>query len=252
MTRILVTGAGGRLGGAVLGRLGGEAELRAVSRSARTGGKVEWVVADLTTGQGIAAAVDGVDVILHLASAPYKGRYTRRVELDGTAALLAAARQAGIGHIVYISIVGVDRVPWGYFRTKLAAEKLVRTGGVPWTILRVTQFYEFLDQALTGMSRIGLLVAEPGSGIQPVDVRDVAGELAARVAAGPAQTVLEYGGPEVIDFAEAVRAWRRARKQRPILRMRLPGGFGRAVRAGDLTTAARPSGTITWSEYLSG
>ncbi|WP_157246484.1 SDR family oxidoreductase [Nonomuraea typhae] len=251
MTRIVVTGASGRLGRAVLAGLAG-AEVRAISRSPRSGGDVEWMVADLTTGDGLAAAVTGADTILHLASAPYRGRYTREVELKGTSRLLAAAREAGVRHLVYTSIVGVDRIPWGYFATKLAAEDLVRAGRVPWTILRVTQFHEFVDQALKGVARSGFLVADAGITAQPVDVRDVAGELAARVSEGPALDVLEYGGPEVLDLGGALAAWQRARGRRPVLRVRVPGKLGRAFRAGYLTTAARPSGKITWAEYLAG
>lgn len=251
--RILVTGGSGRLGRAVLERLsGGGFHVRAVSRGRRPSGEVEWVVADLTTGDGVAAAVAGVDVIVHLAAAPYKGRYTAQVELDGTRRLLAAARAAGVRHVIYTSIVGVDRVPWGYFRTKVRAESVIRSGGVPWTIVRVTQFHEFVDQALRGLARLGVMVVDPGIEAQPVDVRDVAGVLTERVAAGPAESVIEYGGPQVLDADVALEQWMRARGvRRRVLRLRLPGKLGRAFRAGHMTTKARPTGTITWADYLS-
>lgn len=211
------------------------------------------MVADLTTGHGLAEAVSGADVVLHLASAPYKGRYTRRVELDGTAALLAAAREAGVRHLVYVSIVGVDRVPWGYFRTKVRAERLVRDGGVPWSIVRATQFHEFVAEAFQGMARFGVMVVDPGVPAQPVDVRDLAGHLAGVVARGPAGAIEEYGGPQTLTMEEAVRRWLRVRGlRRPVLRVRVPGALGRAFRAGHLVTEAAPAGAITWDDYLAG
>ncbi|MEV4477497.1 NAD(P)H-binding protein [Nonomuraea sp. NPDC049504] len=248
-----MTGGSGRLGRVVLEKLVGAGyDVRAASRVPRAAaGDVRWVVADLTTGAGVAEAVSGADVVLHLASAPYKGRYTRRVELDGTAALLRAARAAGVRHLVYVSIVGVDRVPWGYFRTKVRAERLVRDDGVPWTILRATQFHEFVAAGLKGMAGFGFMVVDPGVPMQSVDVRDVAGRLLALVARGPGGTIEEYGGPEVLTMEDAVRRWQRARGlRRPVLRLRLPGASGRAFRAGHLTTEAHPRGTITWDDYL--
>ncbi|MER6948863.1 NAD(P)H-binding protein [Nonomuraea sp. NPDC000554] len=250
---VLVTGGSGRLGRVLLdGLVESGFDVRAVSRVARPGsGGVRWFVADLTTGEGVAEAVRGADVVVHLASAPYKGRYTGRVELGGTSALLAAARDAGVRHLVYTSIVGVDRVPWGYFQTKVRAERLVAAGGVPWTIVRVTQFHQFVDQAFTGLARLGFMVADPGVPAQPVDVRDVASRLLSVVRRGPAETVEEYGGPEVLSMAEAAEQWLRARGlRRRVLRVRLPGRLGRAFRAGHLTTAAQPAGKITWGGYL--
>ncbi|MFG3437444.1 SDR family oxidoreductase [Nonomuraea sp. NPDC047897] len=253
MTSVLVTGGSGRLGRAVLNDLTGAGfEVRAASRAARAPSMgVRWVVADLTDGHGMAEAVSGVDVIVHLASAPYKGRYTRRVELDGTSALLAAARQAGARHLIYTSVVGADHVPWGYFRTKVEAERLVKEGGVPWTILRATQFHEFVDQALRAMARLGALVVDPEIRAQPVDVRDLARHLTSLVERGPSGKIEEYGGPEVLTMAEAAEVWLRARGlSRKILRVRLPGRLGRRFRAGHLTTQTRPAGEITWDAYL--
>ena len=135
---------------------------------------------------GISEAVSGIEVVVHLASAPYRGRYTVRVDVDGTGRLLTAASQAGVRHLLFISIVGVDRVPWGYFRRKLAAEQVVRDGGAPWSVLRVTQFHSFLDGALRAASRLPALIGDAGIVAQPVDPRDVADAIVARVAAGPA------------------------------------------------------------------
>ncbi|MCM0674237.1 NAD(P)H-binding protein [Micromonospora phytophila] len=250
--RVLVTGAGGRLGREVLPRLRDEGwAVRATSRRARTGLPEEWVVVDLATGEGVAEAVAGVDAVLHLASAPNQGRRTHEVDVLGTRRLVAAAGQAGVRHLVYVSIVGVDRVPIAYYRHKLAAEQVVAAGPVPWTVLRATQFPEFLDEMLRGVSRLGPVIGDRGVLAQPVDPRDVADRLAWRLAAGPLRGVEEYGGPEVLRFDEAVRAWNAARRsRRPLLPLRLPGKVGRALRAGGLVTGATPRGTRSWADHL--
>jgi uncharacterized protein YbjT (DUF2867 family) len=250
--RVLVTGATGTLGRVLLPRLREAGhEVRAMSRRPRAGGDVEWVQADLATGSGLPAAVADVDVIVHLASAPYRGRYTAKVDRGGTRRLVETARAAGVGHLVYVSIVGIDRVPWGYFRTKLAAEEVVKDGQVAWSILRATQFHQLLKNALKAMSRLPVLIIDPGIPVQPVDPDDVAIRLVARITHGPSNMIEEFGGPEVLDVESVLRLWLAARGlKRPILRLRLPGALGRTFRAGYLTTDARPRGRITLQDCL--
>ncbi|MER5457312.1 NAD(P)H-binding protein [Micromonospora sp. NPDC002389] len=248
--RVLVTGAGGRLGGAVLPRLVAQGfQVRATSRRARTGSGVEWVVADLATGAGVAAAVAGVDAILHLASSPT--RRTHEIDVLGTRRLVTAAAEAGVAHLIYISIVGVDRVPYVYYRHKLAAEQVVAAGGVPWTVLRATQFPQFLDELLQKSSKLGPVIADRAVVAQPVDPGEVADKLIELLRAGPRDGIVEYGGPEVLRFDDAVRTWRQARKsRRPMLPVRFPGSLGRELRDGGLVTEAHPTGRRTWADYL--
>ncbi|MGC3858814.1 SDR family oxidoreductase [Micromonospora chersina] len=248
--RVLVTGATGRLGRVALPRLRDEGHtVRAVSRRARSDAGVEWVAADLATGEGLAAAVDGVEAVLHLASSP--DRRTHQIDVLGTRRLVLAAGHAGVGHLVYVSIVGVDRVPLGYYRHKLAAEQVVAAGPVPWSVLRATQFPEFLDELLRSASRLGPVVGDRAVLAQPVDPGEVAGRLTALLAAGPTGRIEEFGGPEVLRYDEAVRAWRAARgSRRPLLPVRIPGRLGRELRAGGLTTTATPTGTRTWADHL--
>ncbi|MGK5737677.1 SDR family oxidoreductase [Micromonospora sp. URMC 103] len=250
--RVLVTGAGGRLGQAVLPRLLDDGHtVRAMSRRPRTDPTVEWAVADLATGAGLAEAVAGVDAVLHLASATNTGRRTHQVDVLGTRRLAVAAGGAGVGHLVYISIVGVDRVPIPYYRHKLAAEQVVAAGPVPWSVLRATQFPQLLDDLLRASSRLGPMIGDRAILAQPVDPGEVAARLAARLTAGPLRGIEEYGGPEVLRFDEAVRAWRAARhSRRPLLPVRIPGRLGRALRDGGLVTTALPRGTRTWADHL--
>ncbi|MFG2165312.1 SDR family oxidoreductase [Micromonospora chersina] len=248
--RVLVTGATGRLGRVALPKLRDEGHtVRAVSRRARSDAGVEWVAADLATGEGLAAAVAGVEAVLHLASSP--NRRTHQIDVLGTRRLVLAAGHAGVGHLVYVSIVGVDRVPLGYYRHKLAAEQVVASGPVPWSVLRATQFPEFLEELLRSASRLGPVLGDPAVLAQPVDPGEVAGRLAAMLAVGPTGRIEEFGGPEVLRYDEAVRAWRAARgSRRPLLPVRIPGRLGRELRAGGLTTTATPTGTRTWADHL--
>jgi uncharacterized protein YbjT (DUF2867 family) len=241
---VLVTGASGTLGAAVLPRLAAEGyDVRPTSRHARPG----WWVADLASGAGVAESVRGVDTVVHLASGSGKNRDT---DIEGTRRLVAAAHEAGVRHLLYVSIVGIERVPISYYRTKLAAEERVRAGAVPWTILRATQFPQLVDQLLTVSSKLGVLIEDRSLLVQPVHVEDVAGRIADLLAAEPSGAV-EFGGPEALRFEELARQWQRARgSKRPVLPIRVPGRAGRELRAGALTTAAEPAGTHTWADYL--
>ena len=249
-TTVLVTGASGTLGGALLPRLA-QAGHRTVAVSRRSRPEPGWVTADLATGAGLSDAVRGAAAIVHLASATSKGAKTADTDVAGTRRLVTAAQQAGVRHLVYVSIVGIDRVPLSYYRAKLAAEEIVRTGLVPWTILRATQFPQLVDGLLTASVRLGVLLADRSLSMQPVHPDDVAQRLVDGLAAGPAGVSEEFGGPEVLRFGELARRWQRARgASHPVLPLRLPGRIAGAVRAGALTTTARPTGTHSWDDYL--
>lgn len=244
---VLVTGATGTLGREVVARLRGDHEVRSMSR--RTG--PDLVTADLGTGAGLAAAVAGVGTVVHLASAAGGGRRTVQVDIAGTRRLLEASAKAGVRHLLYMSIVGIDRVPVSYYRAKLAAEEIVRRGPVPWSIVRATQFPQLLDVVLTYAGKLGVLVIDRGVKVQPVHPRDVAQLLVQRVGTGPTGRVEVFGGPEVLTLAELASAWQAARRTRKrVLPIRVPGAGARAARDGGLTTTARPTGTLTWADYL--
>ncbi|MCW6007104.1 NAD(P)H-binding protein [Micromonospora sp. CPCC 205371] len=251
--RVLVTGATGTLGRAVVPRLRADGcGVRGTARRVGPGGGVEGVVADLGSGAGLDQAVAGADAVVHLASATTQYRRAGEVDVAGTRRLVEASASAGVRHLVYVSIVGIDKIPLGYYRHKLAAERVVRQAEVPWSILRATQFPQLLDERLLpAASVLGVVLGDDGVTIQPVDPRDVADRLAALLDAGPTRAVEDLGGPEVLRYADVVRPWLRARgrKQR-ILRLRFPGRIARAMRAGALTTNAQPTGTRTWEEYL--
>ncbi|GIG91403.1 SDR family oxidoreductase [Plantactinospora endophytica] len=261
---ILITGATGRLGRVLTPELARAGHtVRAASRApagepasagpSGVGGDVHRIRLDLATGDGLPDAVDGVDTIVHLASAPYQRGYTRQVDVVGTRRLVEAAGRAGVRHLVYLSIVGADRVPWPYFRMKIEAESLVAAGPVPWTVLRVTQFHEFLAGAMARLPRLPVLPVDPEITVQPVDVADVAAHLRRRVTAPPGRTTEEFGGPVVLGAGVLFRDWLAARRiRRPLLRVPVPGRLGRSFRAGALVPSTGDRGRITWRQYLAG
>ncbi len=243
--RVLVTGASGNLGSVVLPRLVKDGyDVVGMSRQSRPG----WVTADLETGDGLAEAVRGVDAIVHLASSPTK---TRKTDVEGTRRLVGAAAAAGVRHIMFISIIGVDRVPLSYYRRKVEAEAAIRAGGVPFTILRAAQFPTLVDSMFNGLSKLGPVLLDRNMLCQPVAVEDVADRIADLLAEPPTGGVVELGGPRAERMETLAREWLRARgSKRPIWSIRIPGRFGREVRGGALTTKALPAGTRTWRNYL--
>jgi uncharacterized protein YbjT (DUF2867 family) len=250
--RILVTGGTGTLGRELVPRLQAAGHtVRIMSRRAHNQDNVECATADLATGAGLSPAVAGSDVVAHLATAPYRGRYTHRVDVEGTGRLAAAARVAGTKHLVYVSIVGVDQVPWPYYRAKFAAERQVQGAGVAWSILRATQFHTLIDTALTAASRSPILPVPAQTACQPVDPGEVADRVLALIESGPDQTVSEFGGPEVINGDTLVHQWLQARGlRRRMLFIRIPGKVGAAFRAGYHLTTRQPTGEITWQQWL--
>lgn len=251
---ILVTGASGTLGRLLVPALARRgADVRALSRRERDGdgpggGSFQWAVGDLGTGAGLDEAVDGIDTIVHAAS------NTRgRGKGDGDAAwrLVEAAERGGRRpHLVFISIVGVDRHPFGYFRAKYAAEQAIEAGGLPCTIQRTTQWFQLLDQVLT-LAAKSPVVPVPAAPFQPVDAREVAGRLADLVGGEPLGRAEDMGGPELLDAGELARAYlRMTGKRRVLVPLRVPGKAGRAFRAGVHTCPENRRGKTTWAEYL--
>ena len=147
--RVLVTGGTGTLGSHVVDRLHAAGrEVRVFSRSGGNG----RVRGDLATGDGLEAAVQGVETIVHCASSPAR---TRQVDVGGTHRLLRAAYRAGISHVLFISIVGVDRNPYyPYYRMKLETERIIERSPMPWTILRATQFHGFVLALISTLDRL--------------------------------------------------------------------------------------------------
>ncbi|MFH9004039.1 SDR family oxidoreductase [Streptomyces afghaniensis] len=246
-TPILVTGGTGTLGGHVVPLLRASGhDVRILTRRPRpaTAG-VEYVTGDLLKGEGVEAAVDGVETVLHLAGGP-KG------DDEATRTLVRAASAAGVRHLVYISVVGADRVPLAWMRTKLESERAVADSGIPWTILRAAQFHDLALTMVEKMAKLPVLPVPGGLRLQPVDSREVAARLAELTLGAPSGLVPDLTGPHVYDLAALARPYlRRSGRRRPMLPVRIPGKAGRAYRAGaNLTLEGAEEGKRTWEEFL--
>jgi uncharacterized protein YbjT (DUF2867 family) len=246
-TEILVTGGTGVLGSKVVERLRSEGiEPRVLSRSNRPG----TIRGDLLTGEGLEAAIRGVDTIVHCASSPF--RKPRQTDLEGTERLLAVASGAGVSHVVYISIVGIDRVQsYYYYRVKLETERVVESSPVPHTILRATQFFELVFMAVRALARLPVVPVPKGLLGQPIDAGEVADRMVELALSEPADRVPDVGGPEVRLIDDAVRTYLEVTRMRKrILRFPLPGKTARAMRSGALTCPENRYGHVRWEEFL--
>jgi uncharacterized protein YbjT (DUF2867 family) len=252
---ILVTGGTGTLGRLVITRLlqaGGE--LRVLSRRSREdAGGVEFVTGDLTTGDGIEAAVTGTEIIVHCAG-------TAKGDEDKARHLARASLRAGARHLVFISVVGADRVPiasaidramFGYFGAKLAAERVIADSGLPWTTLRATQFYESLPIVARQLAKVPVIPIPAGVRFQPVDAGEVATRLVELTLGSPAGLVPDMAGPRIYEMAALLRGYLQARgKHRAMVPVWLPGAAARAVRTGANLAPDRAVGRRTWEEFL--
>jgi uncharacterized protein YbjT (DUF2867 family) len=249
MQPILVTGGTGTLGRSVVQQLlAAGHEVRALSRRPHPPGAAGGFVGDLTTGAGLDQALAGAGTIVHCASDP---RRHSQVDLGGSRNLIEAARRAGDPHLVYISIVGVDRVPSGYYRTKLEVERMVEASSLPWTILRATQFHDLIFLALEWLARLPVLPVPAGFSFQPIDAGEVAAELAALAAGEPRGRAPDMGGPEVRGASDLARTYLRARhRRRPVLPLYLPGSVAAGFRRGGHLAPDRACGRRTWEDFL--
>jgi uncharacterized protein YbjT (DUF2867 family) len=252
---LLITGATGRLGRELAACCACRGWIvRAMSRkpAPAEGCAVTWATADLATGVGLQDALRDVEVVVHLASLAYRGRRTDAVDIGGTARLVDAAFDAGVEHTVFTSIVGVDAIPWPYFKKKLAAEELVRRGHTPWSIVRATQFYPLIDSVLRVAARLPVLFSPREVPGQPVDPRDVAEHIVAVIERGPSRRAVEFAGPEPLTFGELAAQWSAARglRSRPLVPVPIPGALGRALRDGRAVPGGGEAGSRTWRSWL--
>lgn len=246
---VLVTGGTGTVGRIVVMQLRQKGHrARILSRNPR--GHVDAVQGDLSTGAGLAKAVQGMDAIVHAATQPRRGH---DVDVKGTRHLIEAAKNADVKHIVYISIVGIDKAStFPYYKTKLKTEGLVRENVIPWSILRATQFHNLMETYLQTYSKVPGLTAIPFHWqFQPIDPSEVARRLIEIVLGNPQEMADDFGGPEVHDFKSIATAWLGARKaKRKLVNLPIPTKFNKQFEAGALTCPDHRQGRITFEQYL--
>ncbi|MBB2989074.1 uncharacterized protein YbjT (DUF2867 family) [Mycolicibacterium iranicum] len=193
--KITVFGATGQIGAQVVD------VLTAAGHDVIAASRTEGV--DAVSGEGVRAAVDGADVVVDVLNSPTM-EPVAAVEFFRTSAtnLVAASREAQVDHYVVLSIVGVGGVEAeGYLQGKHLQEELVATSGVPYTIVRATQFHEFADGIVRSLI-VDHEVRAPDALIQPVAAAEVAAVVARTATGSPRNGVLSFGGPEKMSFAE--------------------------------------------------
>jgi uncharacterized protein YbjT (DUF2867 family) len=252
---ILLTGGTGTLGRLVQPKLreAGYA-VRVLSRGAHESGDgIEFRIGDLDTGEGVEGAVEGVETIVHCAGSS-KGDEAKARNL------VKAASRVGAPHLVNISVVGADRIPvvsgvdrtlFGYFGSKLAAERVVAGSGLPWTTLRAAQFHDLVLMTMRFMAKLPVVPVLAGVRFQPIDAENVATRLVELAVGGPSGLVPEIAGPRIYPMKELVRSYLDAtHKHRLTMPVRLPGRAAAAFRAGANLAPEQAFGQRTWEDFL--
>ncbi|MFB6679498.1 SDR family oxidoreductase [Streptomyces sp. NPDC056390] len=195
--KIAVIGGTGLIGSQVVKNLNAAGH-EAVPHSKSSG-------VDVISGRGVEEAVAGADVVVNLTNSPTFDEASPAFFQTSMDNLLAAARKGGVGHFVILSIVGVDQVPeLDYYQAKALQEKLLVDASVPYSIVRATQFMEFMDAALSWTAD-GDTVRLPATPIQPIAAKDVAEEVAQVAAGAPLNGIRNIGGPEIFTLDELGR-----------------------------------------------
>ena len=251
MNKVLITGGTGTLGRAQIKVLEQHnVAYRFTSRSRPTFSfQGEWLPMDMERGTGISEAVEGIHTVMHLASDTQTMKL--KTDVEGTRQLLEACQKAGVKHFIFISIVGTDITPLKYYRMKVATEKVVEQFSVPYSILRATQFHEFLDFMLGNFFKAPFGLLPKSLQIQPVQTEEVAKRLFEMSQQSPTNSIENLGGREILSLNVILKKWLAARKENKLL-CPIPA-FGKAMSAvanGSLTCPEVAKNSISWEEWL--
>lgn len=246
---VVVTGGTGELGRQVVRQLGSAGRVvRVVSRRPRPAadrGPYDWAAAELMTGDGLRDALAGAATVVHCA-----GRYRPKEDVAAVRTLLDAARSAGIEHLVAVSIVGIDRIPFPYYRGKVEIEEAIVASGVLYTILRTTQFHELL-RTLLAVAAVSPVMPVIDLPFQPIDTGVVAARLAELAGGPPVGRAADLGGPEVRRLTELARDFLAITgRRRAVLPVRLPGAAFAAFGRGEHLAPSHATDGPTFADHL--
>ncbi len=254
MRNILLTGGTGQLGRMLLNEL----EIQHLSVSVLTRGKalasnsgMKVINADLSDRSSLNSALNrNYDVVIHCASNPLE---SDTVDVKGTENLLYAVGKGNVKNFVYISIVGVDKSTYRYYQDKRRAEELVISSGVPYTILRITQFHDFvLNRILDAGKENDVITVPAGLKFQSIDLSDVSKKINQLIESGPCNSILQIGGPEILDADDIIREYQTIVK--PAKRIQFAStlnDFQKLFTTGINLCPDQKWGTVSWGDYLS-
>ncbi|MET1086952.1 MAG: NAD(P)H-binding protein [Arthrobacter sp.] len=207
---------------------------------------------DLVKGHGLSQALKGVDTVIDVVGIQTLST-KKAVDFftNATQNLLAAEKEAGVKHHVALSIVGIDKAASGLYAGKLVQEDEVKHGGIPWTLLRSTQFHEFVPLTIR-VASVGPLVFVPTMFTQPVAAKEVAAALVDAAEAGPRGRLPDLGGPRTEQLKGLVAAYlAKTDQKKRIVPLHVPGPMGKAMRKGGLIpSAGAAAGHRTFLEWL--
>lgn len=208
--KILVTGGTGRLGSAIVAQLLAENyQAKVLSSGIKRNilSNHNTVIADLAKNESLEGVFNGFEVIIHCASNPSNAE---KVDVQGTVNMLRHMDYQSLPHLIYTSIVGVEKSDWRYYQYKRQVEKLIQNSGIPWTIFRITQFHEFvLHRVIDPLDNgAGSVFKVPrGMTFQSIDIRDAAEHLVGAVDENATNSIVTLGGPEILRIKEMVKSY---------------------------------------------
>ncbi len=253
MKNILVTGATGTLGRALIKQLS-EQQFQVNALSSQQNPllppEVKIYRGDLAANNGLAEAVTNKDAIIHCASDPANHL---EVDIMGTQALLDAAGKGPDIHFIYISIAGVDRSDYPYYKSKKKVEDMIGEYGMPWSVLRTTQFHSFVLKLIESFdnNNDAPITIPGGMKFQSVDLKEVAGRLTEIVKEGPQGLLPVMGGPQVLGFEEMVEMYLKISGRNDIVQVRpLRAPRYDLFRSGVNLCPEHAHGKITWEQFL--
>lgn len=246
--RILVTGSTGQLGSALLKQLKGlDYKVKITSRRKPEGVDFKWVYSDLLSGEGLEEAVKDVDVIIHAATSPVNK--SKDIEVIGFERFLSKLHHIKL--FIYPSIVGIEEIPFKYYRLKYKAEELLKDSSLPYTIARATQFHSFVDNLLLSKPLFGRYIIPGRIKFQSVDVNEFARHLIDLVNKGPQGKLDDFCGPDIMTLREmAELKIKITNETNNVLSIPFSGKLYNSLIEGKNTNPMQKKGIISYEEYL--